>query len=93
MGKYIRFVLVLTIINMTAMRKIPQMLRIESVPVCTMLKIGSLYCNGFDQRVARQQLCKQSPLLGYATIEEAVFSVFAVTSRRGGWWSRDMCLL
>jgi hypothetical protein len=28
-----------------------------------------------------------------ATIEEAVFSVFAVTSRSGGWWSRDLCFL
>jgi hypothetical protein len=24
---------------------------------------------------------------------EAVFSVSALTSRSGGWWSRDMCLL
>jgi hypothetical protein len=31
------------------------------------------YCNGFDQRVAKQQLCKYSPLLGYATMKEAVF--------------------
>jgi hypothetical protein len=28
-----------------------------------------------------------------ATIEEAAFSVSAVTSRSGGWWSRDMCFL
>jgi hypothetical protein len=34
-----------------------------------------------------------SPLLGYATVEEAVFYVTAVTSLSGGWWSRDMCLL
>jgi hypothetical protein len=27
----------------------------------------------------------------HATTEEAVFSVFAVTSRRSGWWSCDMC--
>jgi hypothetical protein len=26
----------------------------------------------------------------HATIEEAVFSVSAVTSRSGGWWSRDV---
>jgi hypothetical protein len=26
----------------------------------------------------------------HATIEEAVFSVSAVTSRSGGWWSHDM---
>jgi hypothetical protein len=26
----------------------------------------------------------------HGTIEEAVFSVSAVTSRSGGWWSRDM---
>jgi hypothetical protein len=37
--------------------------------------------NGFDQRVARQQLCKHSPLLCYATMEEALLSVPAVTSR------------
>jgi hypothetical protein len=36
-----------------------------------------MYCNGFYQRVARQQLCKHGPLLGYATIEEAVFSVWS----------------
>jgi hypothetical protein len=29
----------------------------------------------------------------HATIEEAVFSVSAVTSRSGGWWSRDICFL
>jgi hypothetical protein len=28
-----------------------------------------------------------------ATIQEAVFSVSAVTSRSGGWWSRHMCFL
>jgi hypothetical protein len=36
------------------------------------------YCNGFDQRVARQQLCKHSQ---HATVEEAVFSVSAVMSQ------------
>jgi hypothetical protein len=55
-----------------------------------LFKANEIYCNGFDQRVARQQLCKHSPLLGYATIEEAVFSMSAVTSRSGGWWSRNM---
>jgi hypothetical protein len=54
---------------------------------------ASKYCNGFDQRFARQQLCKHSPLLGYATMEEAVFSVPAVTSRHEREWWRDMCLL
>jgi hypothetical protein len=29
----------------------------------------------------------------HATIEEAVFSVSAVTTRSGGWWSCDMCFL
>jgi hypothetical protein len=29
----------------------------------------------------------------HAAIEAAVFSVFAVTSHSGGWWSRDMCFL
>jgi hypothetical protein len=29
----------------------------------------------------------------HAAIEEAVFSVSAVTSRSDGWWSRDMCFL
>jgi hypothetical protein len=29
----------------------------------------------------------------HATVEKAVFSVSAVTSRSGGWWSRDMCYL
>jgi hypothetical protein len=29
----------------------------------------------------------------HATIGEVVFSVSAVTSRRGRWWSRDMCFL
>jgi hypothetical protein len=29
----------------------------------------------------------------HATIEEAVFSVSAVTSRSGAWWSSDMCFL
>jgi hypothetical protein len=93
MCMYIRFVLILAVINMISMGKIPEMLRTTSVPVCTMHKSDSLYCNGFDQRVATQQLCKRSPLLGYGTLEEAVFSVFAMTSRSGEWWSRDMCLL
>jgi hypothetical protein len=29
----------------------------------------------------------------HPTVEETVFSVSAVTSRSGGWWSRDMCFL
>jgi hypothetical protein len=29
----------------------------------------------------------------HATIEKAVFSMPAVTSRSGGWWSRDVCFL
>jgi hypothetical protein len=29
----------------------------------------------------------------HATIEEAAFSVSAVTSRSGGWWSGDVCFL
>jgi hypothetical protein len=29
----------------------------------------------------------------HATIEEAAFSVSAVTSRSGGWWSRDTSFL
>jgi hypothetical protein len=29
----------------------------------------------------------------HVTVEEAVFSVSAVMSRSGGWWSRDMCFL
>jgi hypothetical protein len=44
------------------------------------LDINRNCIEGFDQRVARQQLCKHSPLLGYAKIEEAVLSVSAVTS-------------
>jgi hypothetical protein len=34
----------------------------------------------------------RGPKYAHATIEEAVFSVSAVTSRSGGWWSRDTCL-
>jgi hypothetical protein len=37
------------------------------------------YSDGFDQRVARQQLCNK---VKHATIEEAVFSVSAVTSQQ-----------
>jgi hypothetical protein len=33
--------------------------------------MSETYCNGFDRRVARQQLCKT---VQHATIEEAVFS-------------------
>jgi hypothetical protein len=29
----------------------------------------------------------------HGIVEKAVFSVSAVTSRRGGWWSRDMYFL
>jgi hypothetical protein len=36
--------------------------------VWPLITFSELYCNGFDQRVARQQICT-------ATIEEAVFSV------------------
>jgi hypothetical protein len=32
-------------------------------------------------------------MVQHATIEKAVFSVSAVTSRSGGWSSRDMCFL
>jgi hypothetical protein len=32
-------------------------------------------------------------MIQHATIEEAVFAVSAVTSRSGGWWSRDICFL
>jgi hypothetical protein len=41
-----------------------------------------MYYNGFDRHVARQQLCKHSPLLGCATMGEAVFSMHAVMSEQ-----------
>jgi hypothetical protein len=56
------------------------------------LLLGKKYCNGFDQRVARQQLCKHSS--SKATIEEAVFSVDP-THAPIDWLDSDhvMCLL
>jgi tRNA(Arg) A34 adenosine deaminase TadA len=48
-------------------------------------KTKSEYCNGFDQRVARQQLCKHGPT---STIEEAGFSVVP-TDAPVDWLDRD----
>jgi hypothetical protein len=49
------------------------------------------YCNGFGQRVARQQLCKHGPT---RNIEEAVFSVDP-TDTPIDWLNREhvICLL
>jgi hypothetical protein len=40
-----------------------------------------IYCTGFDQCIARQELCKHNPLLDYAKMEEAVLSMPAMMSQ------------
>jgi hypothetical protein len=62
--------------------------------LCSLFYWGLLieYCKRFDQRVARQQLCKHSP-----TRNNRGRCVFCrsdqCTSRLAGWRSSDMCLL
>lgn len=40
------------------------------------------YCSGFDQGIAKHQLCKHRPLLGHTTVEGAMFSMPTVTSQQ-----------